>query len=122
MIQFDKNTLDHWKKNGIRNISLEFISSWCEWTELRVHENTILPEYESVEDLGNLVFYTQKKNVEQCGNITITSVKGKWIVKSESILSHCGCGKSFSLKTGDTKFDKIRLLKSKLAKKPKHEL
>ncbi len=122
MIQFDKNTLDRWEENNIYTISLEFISAWCEWTELRVHENIILPEYEFVENSGKFVFYTQKQNLEQCKTLTITLVKGKWIVKSEAILSHCGCGKSFSLKTGDAKFDKIRLLKSKLTKKPKHEL
>ena len=122
MIQFDKNTLDRWEENDIKNISLEFISSGCEWTELRVHENSILPKYEYIENSGGFDFYTRKENTEQCKNLIVTSVKGKWIVKSEAILSHCGCGKSFSLKTGDAKFDKIRLLKSKLAKKPKHEL
>ncbi len=122
MIQFDKNTITHWEENNIHNISLEFISSWCEWTELRVHENQILSWYVSVERSGSFAFYTQKQNVEHCKTLIVTSVKGKWIVRSEAVLSHCGCGKSFSLKTGNAKFDKIRLLKSKLAKKPKHEL
>jgi hypothetical protein len=40
-------------------------------------------------------------------------------MKSESINNHCGCGKSFSLKTGDVLTDKIQSMK--LVMKQKRE-
>ena len=46
----------------------------------------------------------------------ITHTGKKWIMKSDSVLTRCGCGRSFGIATGDSKIDKIRLLKSKLAK------
>jgi hypothetical protein len=40
-------------------------------------------------------------------------------MKSDDVLTRCGCGKSFGIKTGDSKIDKIKLLKAKLSKNKK---
>jgi hypothetical protein len=47
----------------------------------------------------------------------ITHAKGKWILSSKNILTHCGCGKSFKAKTGNPKLDRFLLMKSEHEKK-----
>lgn len=42
MLQFDPQSYIKWKDNAIDFLSIEFISSGCEGTSLRIHENNIL--------------------------------------------------------------------------------
>lgn len=118
MLKFDPQTYLSWKQAGINRISIEFISSGCEWTSIRIHENTTLNEYNEMmgvnQDIQVFVHPSSSKILE---NAYITHTGNKWIMKSEEVLTRCGCGKSFWIKTGDPKIDKLRLLKSKLAKK-----
>lgn len=65
--------------------------------------------------------YAEGKFQDILKDTYITFTGSKWIMKSEKILTRCGCGKSFGLKTGNSSLDKIKLLKSKIAKsKKKH--
>lgn len=51
----------------------------------------------------------------------LTLANGKWIfTQKDNILTRCGCGKSFSFKSGNEAKDKITLLKAKL-KQYKHK-
>lgn len=63
-----------------------------------------------------------KNFAEKIDGSIITLVGEKWILgKNESILTRCGCGKSFSFKSGNEAKDKIAILKAKLRKKPAHK-
>ena len=115
MLKFDPQTLQSWKEKNIEFISIEFIPSGCEWTSIKIHENIILEEYQKIESLS-IDIYASSLYHETLSTAYITHTGNKWIMKSESVLTRCGCGKSFGIKTWDPKIDKIRLLKSKLAK------
>lgn len=115
MLKFDPQTILDWKDRNIKNISIEFIASGCEGTSIKIHENTILDNY-SKQDIGiDCIIYVDATYQQTLETAYITHTGGKWIMKSESVLTRCGCGKSFGIKTWDSKIDKIRLLKSKLA-------
>ncbi len=60
------------------------------------------------------------KNEESLFSEAFISWNGKkWILKSEAINTRCGCGSSFSVKSGNTLHDKIE--RTKLAIKQKKE-
>lgn len=42
MITFDPQTYLDWNIRNITRVSLEFISSGCEGTSIKIHEDTIL--------------------------------------------------------------------------------
>lgn len=117
MLKFDPQTYLTWKQAGIHHISIEFIASGCEWTSIKIHENTKLNEYiEITWTHQDIQIFAHPSNSKILDNAYITHTWNKWIMKSEEVLTRCGCGKSFWIKTGDPKIDKLRLLKSKLAK------
>ncbi len=117
MLKFDPITLADWQSRNIRSISLEFIPSGCEGTSIAIHENTILPSYVPIANSSlDIVVYIALWTESTLSEAYITRTGSKWIMKSEDVLTRCGCGKSFGIATGDSKIDKIRLLKSKLAK------
>lgn len=59
--------------------------------------------------------------MQKIDNGTLTLAGEKWIFsQKDSILTRCGCGKSFSFKSGNDAQDKITLLKAKL-KQYKHK-
>ena len=118
MLQFDPETCRNWQQTNITRVSIEFASTGCEGTSVKVHEDVILDGYKLVCHINaGTAIYSKKSSMHLLENAYITHTGNKWIMKSESILTRCGCGKSFGIKTGDPKIDKIRLLKSQLAKK-----
>ncbi len=117
MLKFDPITISDWQSRNIRSISLEFIASGCEGTSIQVHENIILPSYIPIPNGSiDIVVYIAEWGESTLTDAYITHTGKKWIMKSDSVITRCGCGKSFGIATGDSKVDKIRLLKSKLAK------
>ncbi|MBX9808939.1 hypothetical protein K2X92_00935 [Candidatus Gracilibacteria bacterium] len=122
MLKFDPQTYTTWKEKGVGNISIEFISSGCEGTSIKISENTITDGFSLLNngETHHIAIYTKEQDQKILENAYITHTGGKWILKSEEILTRCGCGKSFGIKTGDPKIDKIRLLKSKLSKSKSH--
>jgi len=71
---------------------------------------------------SDILCYANPERIKILEGAFITGVNGKWILKSNSILTRCGCSKSFSIRSGNPIKDKIQLLKSKLSKKPKHKI
>lgn len=117
MLKFDPQTYSSWESRNIENISIEFISSWCEGTSIVIHENNILENYIPLQTIGTTTnIYIESTHQKILETAYITHTGEKWIMKSESILTRCWCGKSFGIKTGDNKIDKLKLLKSKLSK------
>jgi hypothetical protein len=121
MLQISKHILDDWNTRWVTRVSLELVEKGCEGTTLLVHEDQI-PEGTAPLSylLSGIEIYTKQEHISLFDHAVISSALGKWILKSEDVLTRCGCGKSFSLKTGNIRADKIRLLKSKLAKKQHH--
>jgi Fe-S cluster assembly iron-binding protein IscA len=115
MLKFDPITLADWKSRNIHTISIEFVASGCEGTSIVIHEDTVLPGYTPMEHV-DISVYTPSTQVSVLQDAYITKTGKKWIMKSESVLTRCGCGRSFGIATGDSRTDKIRLLKSKLSK------
>lgn len=115
MLKFDPLTIQDWKTRNIEDVSIEFIASGCEGTSIKIHESVILDGYAPLDIGSGMAIFIETKYQETLESAYITHTGVKWIMKSESVLTRCGCGKSFGIKTGDNKIDKIRLLKSKLA-------
>jgi hypothetical protein len=67
--------------------------------------------------LSDIEIHVHSEYIALLDHAVISFALGKWILKSDDILTRCGCGTSFSLKTGNIRIDKLRLLKSKLSKK-----
>lgn len=117
VVTFDPKTYLDWEKRNITKISIEFISSGCEGTSIKIHENVILDWYIPYHiDERGIIIYNDSLSQEILKNAYITRVWSNWILKSESILTKCSCWKSFGIKTGNLKIDNIRILKSKLSK------
>lgn len=117
MTLFDPKTYLDWEKRNISRISIEFISSGCEGTSIKIHENTLLNWYIPFDwENKKIVIYIDSHFQETLKNAYITRVWSNWILKSESILTRCNCWKSFGIKTGNLKIDSLRILKSKLSK------
>ncbi len=117
MITFDPQTYLDWNEKAITRVSIEFISSGCEGTSIKIHEDIILDWYIPF-DIHNssVTLYADATYQETIENAYITNIRSNWILKSESIITRCGCWKSFGIKSGDLKIDNIRILKSKLSK------
>ncbi len=124
MIKFDPRTILDWKTRNIESISIEFIPTGCEGTSISIHENIILNNFSKLDNEYWILMYCDSSKKELLNNVYITHTGVKWIMKSDAILTRCGCGKSFGIATWDSKIDKIRLLKSKLSnnKKIPHEM
>ena len=60
-------------------------------------------------------FFSEEKAFFE--NSRITRAKNKWILKNEHINTRCGCGSSFSRKTGNPIHDKIAQMKEKIRQK-----
>ncbi len=117
MIRFDRETLKKWQESGVTDIRCEFIPKGCEGTTLIVSEWT-WEWYELIEIQDSpLQCHIDKASREVLNGSFVTHTRGKWILSSDNVLAHCGCGKSFQAKTGNPKIDKIRLLRSKLEKR-----
>lgn len=117
MIQFDKKTIEQWKNDNVESISIKVFSSGCAWKLINIDINTMQAWYVLIENNAHIRVYVDPKNTWLFDSCNISRVWARWIVSSEDILHHCGCGKSFWLKTGDKKHDTLELLKAKLRKK-----
>ncbi len=122
-MRIDKNTLEDWNNRWVTLVTIELINAGCDGTEIRIHEWVYKDTYRGISiENSDITAYVSDSNKSIFENAILTKVKGKWLLKSEEVLTHCGCGKSFSLKSGNLRADKIKLLKSKLSKRPKHML
>ncbi len=124
MIQFQKQNILDWQQRAVKNIIIEFVSRGCEWTEASVREVESFPEGYTTHliDGSNIRYGFETRYKEQLEWAVFTAVKGKWIIKSNHILTRCGCWKSFSFKSWNLSQDKIKLLRKKLRNKPAHTL
>ena len=60
-------------------------------------------------------FFSEQKAFFE--NSRITRAKNKWILANERINTRCGCGSSFSRKTGNPIHDRIAQMKEKIRQK-----
>jgi acetone carboxylase gamma subunit len=70
---------------------------------------------------SSIIFHTRMKDLDIFEWAYMTQIKGKWILSSNQILAHCGCGKSFQKKTGNPKLDAFLLKRSEHEKKMWHQ-
>ena len=117
MLKFNPQTYTDWKDRNITTVSIELIPLGCEGTSLKIHENTVLENYKLLETIETIAVYADLKDTITLKDAYITRTGNKWIMKSSAIITRCGCGKSFGVATGNTKKDKILILKSLLSKK-----
>jgi Fe-S cluster assembly iron-binding protein IscA len=98
MLKFDPITLADWQTRHIDTISIEFVVSGCEGTSIVIHEDTVLPGYMQIEYV-DLSVYAPSAQISVLQDAYITRTGKKWIMKSESVLTRCGCGRSFGIAT-----------------------
>lgn len=67
--------------------------------------------------IGEMKVHLRGGEVDFFRDIRITHVGARWIVSGDTINVHCGCGSSFSRKTGNPILDKARLMKEKIRQK-----
>ncbi|MBP9812483.1 hypothetical protein KBC86_03810 [Candidatus Gracilibacteria bacterium] len=116
MIHFDKKTLDQWKNDGIKNISLFFYESGCAGTKIQV-ETKKNPECDTEIIQDSLCFFVRRSEFELIDEGHITQVGKKWIFTSPNINTRCGCGSSFSLKSESPLLDKVAQMKLMMKQK-----
>ncbi len=123
MLQFDPNTLQEWQQKKITHISIEFVSAWCDGTEIRIHEERWTDGFISFPIAHtDIIWYSDTLYKVILDWAYISQVKWKWILKSDAILTRCWCSKSFSLKSDNPLKDKVKFIKSQLTQKTKHSL
>ena len=118
MIRFDKNTENSWKERSIKNISIRITNTGCAGHKIQVEE-WINPDIQNSIIQGDMNLYISVSDLNQLENSLLTWTGKKWILVSEKIHTRCGCGSSFSLKSGNPIQDKITQMK--LAMKEKKE-
>ncbi len=122
MITFDPNTSKQFNTQK-EDIFVSVIQDGCSGNSLRIgkyekYENSEFEKIASNLDKSVQVF-SLPKHKKLLENSRITKVGQKWILKSENILSRCGCAKSFSVKSENERDNKIALLREKLRKAKK---
>lgn len=100
MLTFDPKTYLDWKNRNIKTISIEFINSGCEGTSIRIIEDRIESGYQEIPNQDPIIItYSTTENKITLRDAYITKAKGKWIMRSDAVLTRCGCGKSFGIAT-----------------------
>lgn len=66
---------------------------------------------------NSITFHTRSFEADFFENIRITRSGSKWIVSWDAVNTHCGCGSSFSRKSGNTIQDKITRMKERIRQK-----
>ena len=116
MIIFDPLTLKDWKNRGVTDVSLSLLKAGCAWEKIQIEESKN-PTMQEGEDTDGITFHFFSEERGFFQNSRITHVKNKWILTNENINTRCGCGSSFSRKTGNPMHDKIAQMKEKLRQK-----
>lgn len=118
MIRFDPKTLTSWKERNIHDITIIITNTGCAWHKIKIEEwNTKPMDYTLKQD--DLHISLMQKHLTLLEWSMITWTGEKWILTSKNINTRCGCGSSFSIKSGDALQDKISQMK--LAMKEKKE-
>ncbi len=123
MLSFAPN-FKEWYQNIPKKIFVKIIHSWCDGNQVQIIEDIIDNEHDYTQISSNLwdhfSVFVEEKNKSLLDGWYI-SQSGKKIIfaHKENILTRCGCGKSFSFKSGNEAKDKITLLKKKLRNKNK---
>ncbi len=100
MLTFDPKTYLDWKDRNIKTVSIEFINSGCAGTSIRIIEDKIKSGFGEISNHDSSVnIYTEVGNKLTLKDAYITHAKGKWIMRSDAVLTRCGCGKSFGIAT-----------------------
>ena len=116
-IHFDSQILKKWKENNVKNISIAIIARWCAGNKIQITEWTI--DGNAVHIYESLSIHYEKKYESVLNGSRLTWTGKKWILTSLSIHARCGCGSSFSLKSGNPLQDKLTQIK--LAMKQKRD-
>lgn len=118
MIKFDPKTIASWKERNITAISCIVTNTGCAGHKIRIQEGRdALIDFSVGQD--GMTLHISEKDWHTLDGSMITWTGKKWILTSNSVNTRCGCGSSFSLKTGNPLQDKVAQMK--LAIKEKKE-
>lgn len=118
MITFDSKSIASWKERQITAISCIITDSGCAGHKIQIKEERD-PLLNYSFSIDSLRVYLRKEDEKLLEKSRITWTGKKWILTSDKINTRCGCGSSFSLKSGNAIQDKIA--KIKLIIKEKNE-
>ncbi len=118
MIRFDPKTLTSWKERNIENISISITDTGCAWHKIKVEEKSN-PLMNHTIKQDNISISLMEGHLWLLESSMVTWTGKKWILTSEKINTRCGCGSSFSIKSGNAIQDKVTQMK--LAMKEKKE-
>jgi len=114
---FDKNTIIDWEARGITDVSCFLVARGCAWEKIQVTEWVVEGMDKKTISQNNITFHTRSFESDFFSDIRITRSWVKWIVSWEAINTHCGCGSSFSRKTGNLLQDKVARMKELIRQK-----
>jgi hypothetical protein len=114
---FDPHTIRDWETRGITDVSCFLIERGCAWEKVSVIEGIQSDMDDNSMSQNSITFHTRAIEMEFFSDIRITHAGAKWIVSWETVNTHCGCGSSFSRKTGNALQDKITRTKELIRQK-----
>lgn len=122
MIKFSKNIIEQYQENS--DIFIEIINSGCDGNSLQIFtEKNSEKNFQKIESnfSKNTQVHIEEIHFQKINGGFISQTGNKIILSHpENILTHCGCGKSFSFKSGNEAKDKIAILRKKLKQKTTH--
>ncbi len=96
MITLDKNSLQKFRDQQVREVFVHLIKKGCEGTKVEVlteiPTNEILQKF-TMDD--GFVISCLQSETEKLDGSRITATGEKWIFASEKVTGRCGCGSSF---------------------------
>lgn len=124
MITFTSNIFEKFPEET--NLYVSILKKWCNGNQIEVTEKMPDENEEFIKIDSNFPWkhiFIEKQYFSNIDNSVISFAEWKWIfTQKDSVLTRCGCGKSFSFKSGNEAQDKIAILKDKLRKKkPAHK-
>lgn len=96
MITLDKNSLQKFSDQQVREVFVHLIKKGCEGTKVEVL--TEIPTNEMLEKFtmdDGFTISCLRSEVEKLDGSRITAAGEKWIFTSDKVTGRCGCGSSF---------------------------
>ena len=114
---FDSRTISDWQTRGITDVSCFLIARGCAGEKVQVIEGIEADMDNSESNKHGITFHTRASESTFFQGIRITYVWQKWIVSWDNVNTHCGCGSSFSRKSGNPIQDKVARMKERMRQK-----
>lgn len=116
MIRFDPKTFASWKEKHVYSIAISITNTGCAWHKIQIEEE-LNPHMDHIIKQDDLTISLMQEHLSLLEWSLVTWTGKKWILTSNKINTRCGCGSSFSIKSGNDIQDKITQMKLAMKEK-----